>query len=208
MNPYVLRRERADLGGPVRTAVDLFSGAGGIALGLLNSGFNVRLCSDLSEACEATHRRNFPSIPFIRRDIHELSGADIMKASGLRPGELDLLIGGPPCQGFSIMGRRELWDPRNGLFREFVRIGCELRPKVMVIENVTGLATLEGGAVLHELGRAFHSAGYVPDCAELLAAQYTSRAGAGRSMSAPSSARPCARSPTSASSSAAATGSR
>jgi DNA (cytosine-5)-methyltransferase 1 len=95
-----------------------------------------------------------------------------MKAGGLRPGELDLLIGGPPCQGFSIMGRRELWDPRNGLFRDFIRIGCELRPKVMVIENVTGLATLEGGAVLHELDRVFRSAGYVPDCAELLAAQY------------------------------------
>lgn len=172
MNPYVLKRERVDLGGPVRTAVDLFSGAGGIALGLLNAGYDVRLCSDLSEACEATHHRNFPDIPFIRRDIHDISGADVMEAAGLRPGELDLLIGGPPCQGFSILGRRELWDPRNGLFREFIRIGRELRPKVMVIENVTGLATLEGGAVLDELGRVFRRAGYVPDCAELLAAQY------------------------------------
>lgn len=172
VNPYVLKRERAYSAGRLRTAVDLFSGAGGITLGLRNAGFDVRLCSDLNEACEATHYRNFPDIPFIRRDVHELTGAEILHAAGLRPGELDLLIGGPPCQGFSIIGRRELWDPRNGLFREFVRIAGELRPKVMVIENVTGLATLEGGAVLRELSTAFRAAGYVPDCAELLAAQY------------------------------------
>lgn len=172
MNPYVLQRERVDGNGPERTAIDLFSGAGGITLGLLNAGFHVRLCSDLSEACEATHLRNFPKIPFIRGDIHLLSGVDLLDACGLRPGELDLLIGGPPCQGFSIIGRRELGDPRNGLFREFIRLGRELQPKAMVIENVTGLATLEGGAVLHELDQAFREAGYIPDCAELLAAQY------------------------------------
>ena len=172
MNPYVLKRECVQLGGRLRTAVDLFSGAGGITLGLRNAGYDVRLCSDLNEACEATHYRNFPDIPFIRRDVHELTGAEILDAAGLRPGELDLMIGGPPCQGFSIIGRREIWDPRNGLFREFIRIAGELRPKVMVVENVTGLATLEGGAVLRELSNAFRSAGYVPDCAELLAAQY------------------------------------
>ena len=172
MNPYVLKRGLVQSGGRLRTAVDLFSGAGGITLGLRNAGFDVRLCADMNEACEATHHRNFPDIPFIRGDMHEVAGAEVLEASGLRPGELDLLIGGPPCQGFSIMGRRELWDPRNGLFREFIRIAAELRPKVMVIENVTGLATLEGGAVLRELSNAFRSAGYIPDCAELLAAQY------------------------------------
>ncbi len=172
MNPYVLRPVQRQAGDVGRTAVDLFSGAGGIALGLLNAGFDVRLCSDINDACEATHYRNFPTIPFIRRDIYELSGADICKATALHKGELDLLIGGPPCQGFSIIGQRQIWDPRNGLFRELMRIADELRPKVIVIENVTGLATLEGGAVLAELGSAFRSAGYVIDCAELLAAQY------------------------------------
>ncbi|MGH7088449.1 MAG: DNA cytosine methyltransferase [Stellaceae bacterium] len=158
--------------GATRTAIDLFSGAGGITLGLINAGFDVRLCSDAAECCEATHHSNFPAIPFIRRDIHNMTGADIRTEAKLGRGELDLLIGGPPCQGFSIIGQRELWDPRNGLFRQFMRIAEELRPKIIVIENVTGLATLEKGAVLAELGNAFRAAGYSIDCAELLAAQY------------------------------------
>lgn len=119
MSSYVLGREWVDLAGPVRTAVDIFSGAGGIALGLVNAGYDVRLCSDLSEACEATHHRDLPDIALIRCDIHDLCGADVMKAADLGPGELDLLIGGPPCRGLSIMGRRQLRDPRNGLFRQF-----------------------------------------------------------------------------------------
>nr|WP_238481988.1 DNA cytosine methyltransferase [Pinisolibacter aquiterrae] len=150
----------------------MFSGAGGITLGLSNAGFNVVFCSDINSACEATHRRNFPSIPFARTEIQKLRGKDILKAAGLKPGKLDLLIGGPPCQGFSIIGQREIWDPRNGLFHEFLRIAEELKPRCVVIENVTGLATLEKGTVLREIGRAFNGAGYSVECAELLAAQY------------------------------------
>jgi DNA (cytosine-5)-methyltransferase 1 len=85
---------------------------------------------------------------------------------------LDLLIGGPPCQGFSIIGQREIWDTRNGLFREFLRLATELQPRCVVIENVPGLATLNEGAVLQEIGNAFAAAGYTVECAELLAAQY------------------------------------
>lgn len=172
MNPYVLKAARVETGTAPRRAVDLFSGAGGVTLGLLNAGFDVRLCCDIAESCDATHQSNFPGIAFIRRDIHRLAGADIRKETGIGKGELDLLIGGPPCQGFSIIGQRQLWDPRNGLFREFMRIAGELAPKAIVIENVTGLATLEGGAVLTELGVAFRGAGYSVECAELLAAQY------------------------------------
>lgn len=153
-------------------AIDLFSGAGGVTLGLSNAGFDVLLCSDIDEACEATHRRNFPHIPFVRGDIKALGSKSITKLTGIRPGKLDLLIGGPPCQGFSIIGQREMWDPRNGLFHEFLRIAKELRPRCVVIENVTGLATLGKGAVLKEIGAAFADAGYAVDCAELLAAQY------------------------------------
>jgi DNA (cytosine-5)-methyltransferase 1 len=171
-NPYQLHKPGRLRGGNKPTAVDLFSGAGGITLGLLNAGFNVRLCADLDEACEQTHRRNFPAIPFRRADISKLRGKEILSDSGLREGELNLLIGGPPCQGFSILGQRELWDPRNGLFHEFLRIAGELAPECVVIENVTGLATLGKGAVLREIGAAFAVAGYNADCAELLAAQY------------------------------------
>lgn len=171
MNPYRLRKPSAALAkGP--TAVDLFSGAGGITLGLVSAGFNVVFCSDQDEACERTHQRNFPDIPFTRADIQDLDGSKILRKAGLKRGELDLLIGGPPCQGFSIIGQREIWDPRNSLFREFLRIAKELNPRCIVIENVTGLATLAGGTVLQEIGAAFREAGYTIECAELLAAQY------------------------------------
>ncbi|MGY3531438.1 DNA cytosine methyltransferase [Bradyrhizobium sp. USDA 4452] len=172
MNPYLLR-----MPGQIRlrsrpTAVDLFSGAGGITLGLLNAGFDIVFCSDRDQTCAVTHRRNFPDIPFAEASVEQLSGSDILRGAGLKRGELDLLIGGPPCQGFSIIGQREIWDVRNGLFREFLRLAKELRPKCVVIENVPGLATLADGTVLRQIGDAFRDAGYSIDCAELLAAQY------------------------------------
>lgn len=169
-NPYRLAQPLPPTDQP--TAVDLFSGAGGLSLGLVNAGFDVVYASDLDPACSLTHARNFPHVPFEQADIGRVAGADILARTGLACGELDLLIGGPPCQGFSIIGQRELWDPRNGLFRHFLRIAEELRPRCVVIENVPGLATLSGGAVLGEIGRAFSEAGYRVECAELLAAQY------------------------------------
>jgi DNA (cytosine-5)-methyltransferase 1 len=152
--------------------VDLFSGAGGITLGLANAGFEVVFCADRDEACALTHAHNFPTIPFACTDVEALNGSLILKSAGMKRGELDLLIGGPPCQGFSIIGQRQIWDPRNGLFQEFLRLATELHPKCVVIENVTGLATLNKGTVLRDIGRAFALAGYTVDCAELLAAQY------------------------------------
>lgn len=157
---------------PRPRAVDLFSGAGGLTLGLLNAGFEVLLSADWSRACAETHRRNFPHIPFRRADISKVSGEEILAQTRLRPGELDLLIGGPPCQGFSIMGQRLLDDPRNLLFGNFIRIIGEVCPRVAVIENVPGLATLGGGVLLQEIGEAFDKLGYDVECAELLAAQY------------------------------------
>jgi DNA (cytosine-5)-methyltransferase 1 len=150
----------------------LFSGAGGLTLGLADAGFDVRFSSDRDEACEATHKRNLPGIPFARADVEDLDGATILDRAHLEVGELDLLVGGPPCQGFSIIGQRQIWDPRNGLVRHFVRLVRELRPRCVLIENVPGLATLEGGAVLREIGGMFAEAGYEVECAELLAAQY------------------------------------
>lgn len=154
------------------TVVDLFSGAGGLALGFQAAGFEVVLASDFSEPCSRTHLRNMPNVPFWLADISTISGHDILRRCGLRRGELDVLVGGPPCQGFSILGRRLLDDPRNGLFGDFIRIAGELRPRVAVIENVPGLATLHNGVLLREIGDAFRSLGYRVSCAELLAAQY------------------------------------
>lgn len=154
------------------TVVDLFSGAGGLTLGFLSAGFDVLLSSDWSEPCARTHMRNMPDVPFMRADIGEISGEDFLRTCGLKRGDLDVLVGGPPCQGFSILGQRMLDDPRNRLFGDFIRLAGELRPRVAVIENVPGLATLHNGVLLREIGDAFRELGYRVDCAELLAAQY------------------------------------
>jgi DNA (cytosine-5)-methyltransferase 1 len=152
--------------------VDLFSGAGGLTLGLLNSGFDVLLSSDFSRPCADTHLRNMPLVPFLLGDVARLAGADLLHETGLAKGELDVLVGGPPCQGFSILGQRMLNDPRNSLFGDFIRLAGEIRPRVAVIENVPGLATLHGGVLLRRIGEAFRELGYSVTCAELLAAQY------------------------------------
>ena len=170
-NPYALHPTPLAHQSP-HTAIDLFSGVGGLTLGLRNAGFDVRLAVDIDSACGATHRRNLPSVPFLRADIQRVSAHDVQLAAALQAGELDLLAGGPPCQGFSIIGQRELLDPRNSLIRHFTRLAEKLQPKVLLLENVPGLATLARGAVLREIGNAFDAAGYNVDIGELLAAQY------------------------------------
>jgi DNA (cytosine-5)-methyltransferase 1 len=140
---YLIRPSSRAASGAKFTAIDLFAGAGGISLGLSNAGFRVLLASDISEVCAATHRRNMPDIPFLTADIAELSPSEIRSITGLKLGELDLLVGGPPCQGFSILGARKGDDPRNRLIQEFFRIAAGLRPKVLVIENVPGCPSSE-----------------------------------------------------------------
>lgn len=154
------------------TAVDLFSGAGGISLGLEAAGYNVLLASDWDAASARTYRRNSPQAPFIEGDVRDLTARRVLSDTGLGVGELDLLIGGPPCQGFSIIGARVVHDERNDLFRDFLRIGKALKPRCMVIENVPGLATLARGAILREILEGFRDAHYSVGFAELLAAQY------------------------------------
>lgn len=158
--------------GRLFTAVDLFSGAGGISLGLGEAGFSVLAANDFNAPSGKTYRRNFSGHVFLEGDVRDIDGSDIRQATGLKAGELDLLIGGPPCQGFSIIGSRVVLDKRNDLFREFLRLGGELRPRCMVMENVPGLATLASGEILRHLLEGFGELGYRVAFAELLAAQY------------------------------------
>jgi len=157
---------------PDLTAIDLFAGAGGASCGLEASGYSLVYANDINPTCASTHRRNFPASTFELGGIQQLTGAKIMAATGLRRGELDLLFGGPPCQGFSIIGSRLVHDPRNDLFREFMRIAGELRPKAVVIENVPGLATFARGTALNSILDQYNATGYDASFAELLAAQY------------------------------------
>jgi DNA (cytosine-5)-methyltransferase 1 len=159
-------------GPPAATAIDLFSGVGGITLGFANAGIRVLACSDVSATCQATHAANLPRVPFVCADIRDLDATHFSRMLGLGPGDLDVLAGGPPCQGFSIIGKREAGDPRNALFLHYLRLADALRPRVIVMENVPGMATLQGGTPLRVLGSALRGIGYEPHCAELLAAQY------------------------------------
>ena len=154
------------------TAIDLFSGAGGLSLGLQRAGFDVLLSSDNDSAAARTHERNLSGIRHWQGDIEKLTSRHVLRLTGLATGELDLLTGGPPCQGFSMIGARRVDDPRNGLFREFLRIASALRPKAILMENVPGLTTAVNGTVTEAILGEFSAAGYEARVAELLAAQY------------------------------------
>jgi DNA (cytosine-5)-methyltransferase 1 len=153
------------------TAIDLFSGAGGASLGLVRAGWDLRLAADFDQACSLTHRANLPG-EFITGDLRDVDAAKVITAADVSVGELDLMFAGPPCQGFSMIGSRVVWDKRNNLFREALRLAEELQPRCVVIENVPGLVTLAGGAYLRAILEGLDEAGYEAACAELLAAQY------------------------------------
>jgi len=126
------------------TAVDLFCGCGGLTVGLKKAGFRVLGAVDIDPSSLETYRANHPEVVTWEADICELRVSTVRRALGLRAGELDLLAGCPPCQGFSTMrtlnGARRVDDPRNDLLLEFQRFTKELRPKAVMMENVPGLA--------------------------------------------------------------------
>jgi DNA (cytosine-5)-methyltransferase 1 len=153
------------------SAIDLFCGAGGASLGLVRAGFDLRLAADRDPVYGQTHAANLPGA-FMTADLREVEPDKVLRSADIAPGELDLLFAGPPCQGFSIIGARVVWDERNNLFREALRMAKGLAPRCVVIENVPGLVTLAGGAYLRAILDGLAECGYQAACAELLAAQY------------------------------------
>lgn len=123
---------------PRPIAVEFFAGAGGLSLGLEQAGFDVVLAVDRDGYHVATHQRNFPYCLGVCASVAELTGEKIRALLGTDR-EIDLVAGGPPCQGFSHMGTRDVLDPRNTLVNEFVRLVLELRPKAFLMENVPGM---------------------------------------------------------------------
>ncbi len=153
--------------------VDFFSGAGGLTCGLEMAGFQSILGSDISPTYAATFAKNHPEIKVINNDIREISEHDILELTGLEPGELDLIAGGPPCQGFSINAPiRTLDDQRNHLFREFLRIAEILKPKAILIENVPGIVSLGKGTVVKAIYAHLEKMGYSVDHRILFAGHY------------------------------------
>lgn len=156
------------------TFFDLFCGAGGMTLGLKMAGFMPWLGLDFEKDCEATHKLNFPDVPFICGDINKISSDELLSTSGLKQGAVDLIVGGPPCQGFSTVNgkSRFLDNPKNKLFVEFVRVINDLQPKWFIMENVVGLTTMNGGKVKDAVIDAFKQIGYSVEPRILDAANY------------------------------------
>ena len=126
-----------------RIAIDLFSGCGGLSLGLMRAGFEVVAAVDNDHLAVSTYKRNHPDTKVMKRDIRGIRVKEFMRRLNLEPGELDLIAGCPPCQGFSrlrtLNGAREVLDTRNDLVLQFVRFVRTFRPKAIMIENVPGL---------------------------------------------------------------------
>lgn len=143
------------------TAIDLFCGAGGLSLGFERAGFDIVGAVDLDPLHCAAHEYNFPTCTTVCADIADLTGNILRNQCGLALGvEIDAVVGGAPCQGFSLIGKRCLDDPRNALAMHFVRMVKELQPKYFVFENVKGLAVGQHKGFLGELLEAFQAAGY------------------------------------------------
>lgn len=140
--------------------IELFSGAGGLSLGFEQAGFDVRAAVEIDPIHCAVHKFNFPDCAMIPHSVADVSASEIRRAAGIGNQVVDCVFGGPPCQGFSMIGHRVLDDPRNKLVLEFVRIVAELDARSFVFENVKGLTVGRHRAFLEELVEAFDRAGY------------------------------------------------
>jgi DNA (cytosine-5)-methyltransferase 1 len=140
--------------------IDLFAGAGGLSLGFEQAGFDVAAAVEIDPIHAAVHAFNFPHCAVLPRSVEGLTGAILRKAARIGARPVDVVFGGAPCQGFSLIGHRILDDPRNNLVREFVRIVGELDASYFVFENVKGLTIGRHRAFLEELIAAFGAIGY------------------------------------------------
>lgn len=153
--------------------IDLFAGAGGLSEGLSEAGFHGLFASEIVDEYAQTYKLNHPSTNVVTADIRTLDAEQIRRELGIEREELDLLAGGPPCQGFSINAPiRSVLDERNHLFKEYLRFVDAFAPKAILIENVPGLVSFEDGATLHAILDALADLGYGADVRILGAAYY------------------------------------
>lgn len=157
------------------TVLDLFSGCGGMSWGLHKSGFNILAGIDNWSRALETFKLNHPYAQTINADLAKLSPIPVMEMLKLQKGELDCIIGGPPCQGFSKnvpAAYRFLDDPRNQLFRDYLRFVEELLPKVVVMENVAEIYNAYNGSIREEIVGKLQELGYDVEVAVLFAPDY------------------------------------
>ena len=141
-------------------AVSLFSGCGGCSLGLTQAGFSVSLAAELDEDACQTYRANVGAASLWQTDLGTVSAKDILQRLGAGVGEIPLMTGGPPCQGFSSAGAKDWTDPRNSLLKKYVDLVVATRPVWFLMENVEGLLTSNDGFFITEAVTRFLQAGY------------------------------------------------
>ena len=165
-----LRRLIDRKAGKKLTAIDLYCGAGGLTLGLKRAGFDVVAGVEIDPEIVKTYEANHPKTKVIKRDIREVTGKEILELAGLE--EVDLIAGCPPCQGFSsLTSKYKRKDPRNDLILEMARIVEEIKPKMVMMENVPGTMK-RGKQILDEFVRRLESIGYEINMEVLQMADY------------------------------------
>jgi len=142
------------------TVISTFAGAGGSSLGYSMAGYRELLAVEWDNNAVETFKLNFPDVPVYHGDIAKLSVDECLQMAGIQAGELDVFDGSPPCQGFSAAGKRMMDDPRNQLFREYVRLLRGLQPKVFVMENVSGMVKGKMKLVFVEILKELKASGY------------------------------------------------
>ncbi len=141
--------------------IDLFAGAGGLAEGFRQAGWRILAAIDNDPFAAKTFRLNFPEASFFEEDVSDLEPVRLLKDAGLRPGQLDCLLGGPPCQSFSYNNHaRSASNRRARLFEHYLRIVEKLKPKTLVMENVPGMLTIGNGKIVSEIRGRLASLGY------------------------------------------------
>lgn len=155
------------------TTIDLFCGAGGITEGFKRAGFKCLYANDINKWAIETFKENHPGAWVDLRAVEDTDPHQIRLRLSLKPGELSVIVGGPPCQGFSINApARFLDDPRNALFKHYVRFVKEFLPQTILFENVPGLISLAGGKVLDQIVMELKNCGYQVSAKILFAAHY------------------------------------
>ena len=168
-----MRKKRRGVLEAQYTSIDLFSGAGGLSEGLRASGFKSLYANEIMARYAEKYAINHPETCVESRDIRLVDASEVRRRLGLEKGELDLVAGGPPCQGFSINApKRSVEDERNSLFLEFLRFVDEFEPKAVLIENVPGLVSFEGGGTLQAILQALDQHGYRADVKILYAPHF------------------------------------
>ena len=153
--------------------IDLFAGVGGLSFGFAHDDdFEIIAANEILEPMAKAYSCNHPTVRMYNKDIKEFSIADLNADLGIKKGDIDVVVGGPPCQAYSTVGKRLIDDPRGKLFQEYYRILKELQPKLFVFENVKGLLSIQKGTLIKTIISLFESIGYHMQMKVLNAADY------------------------------------